>query len=661
MNKIWKTTMKVRILIVFSLIFVFGGLLLIKALYLQVIDAAPLRKMADAQFHTKIYFTPKRGNIYSTNGGLLATSIDVDGIALDPLMIKHKYKVGKELSQLLDIKLKKVIRELNLNLQFTWLKKKVSNRTADKIESLDVGGISIIKQPVRYYPDGDLLAHVLGFVGINDNGLSGIEYKYNKILRGNKKALKIMHDGLGQDIFIRGFGLEKETHGDNIYLTINKKLQYITEHYLDKEAKAADSRGAFAIVMNPNTGAILAMADYPAFNPNYYWRYKPRYWRNRAVTDDFEPGSTMKPFIISGAMQDGIIKPNTIINGHHGAYYIDGITVHDVEDWFGKLTINQLIEYSCNVCACQVGMKMGKQRLWYWLKKWGFLAKPHAGLLGESSGIDRPVSKWSQVGPCEEAFGQGAAITGLQEITALSAIANGGFLMKPYIIKKIVNPYGKVLFMAKPKVIRRVINSKTDREIKYMMRLVVKGGTGQYCKLIDYKVSGKTGTGQIANPKTGTYYKNLYNASFMAFVPYKHPKLAMLVVQEKPLKISYYGGAVSAPVVREVFKRALNILNISPGNKAYKKQVHAMALNNLQVVSGTAKNNINKKNVINKNNHNIGIMPNLQGDTILSAIKNINGYDENIIVKGSGFLYYQNIKPGTKIKKNQIIVLKFKP
>jgi len=193
------------------------------------------------------------------------------------------------------------------------------------------------------------------------------------------------------------------------------------------------------------------------------------------------------------------------------------------------------------------------------------------------------------------------------------------------------------------------------------MRLVVKGGTGQYCKLIDYKVSGKTGTGQIANPKTGTYYKNLYNASFMAFVPYKHPKLAMLVVQEKPLKISYYGGAVSAPVVREVFKRALNILNISPGNKAYKKQVHAMALNNLQVVSGTAKNNINKKNVINKNNHNIGIMPNLQGDTILSAIKNINGYDENIIVKGSGFLYYQNIKPGTKIKKNQIIVLKFKP
>ncbi|RZD18791.1 MAG: hypothetical protein EVG15_04200 [Candidatus Acididesulfobacter diazotrophicus] len=655
MNKIWKTTMKVRILIVFSLIFIFGGLLLIKAFYLQVIDAPQLRKMADVQFHTKIYFTPKRGNIYSANGGLLATSINEDGIAIDPLMIKHKYKVSKELSQLLNIKLEKVISKLNLNLQFTWLKKKVSSKTADKIENLGIDGISIVKQPVRYYPDGDILAHVLGFVGINDNGLSGIEYKYNKILKGNEKALQIMHDGLGQDIFIRGFGLEKETHGDNIYLTINKKLQYITEHYLDKEAKAADSRGAFAIIMNPNTGAILAMADYPAFNPNYYWKYKPRYWRNRAVTDDFEPGSTMKPFIISGAMQDGVIKPTTIVNGHHGAYYIDGITVHDVGTSFGHMNINQLIEYSCNVCACQVGMKLGKERLYYWLKRWGFLSKPHAGLLGESSGIDRPVSKWSHVGSCEEAFGQGAAITGLQEITALSAIANGGFLMKPYIIKKIVNPYGKVLFISKPKVIRRVINSKTDREMKYMMRLVVKGGTGQYCKLIDYKVSGKTGTGQIADPKTGKYYKNLYTASFMAFVPYKHPKLAMLVVQEKPLKISYYGGAVSAPVVREVFKRALNILNIFPGNKAYKKQVHIMSLNNLPIAANSVKNNINKKI------HKIGIMPNLHGDTILSAIKDLVEYDKNITIKGTGFLYYQNIKPGTKIKKNQVILLKFKP
>ena len=654
----------------FIVIFIFAVLLISRAFDLQIIEGGRLSKLADEQFHASVYFMPERGNIYSSNGSILAASVNVPGIAVDPLMVRHKLKNAERLSMTTGVGYEKIIKILTENIQFAWIKRRVTRQTAKNVEKLGIAGVVIVKQPVRYYPNGTLLAHVLGFVGINDNGLSGIEYRYNKFLKGNKRALDVLQDGLGQYIFIRGFGLKKATHGDNIYLTINKQLQFITQYYLDKEAKAAGSGGAFAILMDPNTGAILAMADYPAFNPNYYWKYSARHWRNRAVTDDFEPGSTMKPFIISGALQDGIIKPDTIINGHHGAYYIDGITVHDVGGWFGRLTINQLIEYSCNVCACQVGMKMGKQRVWRWLKRWGMLSMPHAGLLGENAGIDRNVNQWSEVGPCEEAFGQGAAVNGLQEITALSAIANGGYLMKPYIIKKIVNPYGKVIFRAKPEEIRKVINSKTDGEIKYMMRLVVKGGTGQYSKLIDFRVSGKTGTGQIDNPKTGKYYKNKYTASFMAFVPYRHPVLAMLVVQQKPSKISYYGGAVSAPVVRSVFKTALNILNIYPGEKAYRKQ--SKAGNGAKAVfktSGSGKGskkaaeNTKSKGLNNKNflRNDSEIMPDLKGDTIYEALEVLRKYRFDVKIGGSGYLYYQSIKPGINVYNDRAVFLKFRP
>ncbi len=654
---------------IFLAILVFGALLTFKAFYLQVLKGGHLRELANTQFHAEIFFMPERGNIYSSNGSLLATSINVPGIAVDPMMITDKYKTAAKLSGILHINFKKVVTILNRNLQFTWIKKRVSENSVKKIKGLNIEGIRIVEQPVRYYPNKTLLAHVLGFVGINDNGLSGIEYKYNRYLKGSRRALNILHDGLGQDIFIKGFGLTKETHGDNIYLTINKQLQYVTQYYLDKEAKAAHSRGAFAILMDPNTGAILAMADYPPFNPNRYWSYKARYWRNRAVTDDFEPGSAMKPFVVSAALSEGLIKPATKINCHHGLYTLNGVTIHDVVNSFGDFTVNQIVEYSSNIGECQIGMRFKKSELFHWFNLWGFGHIPHGGLPGEADGIIRPLNKWSKIAPCETAFGQGISITGLQEAVGLSALANGGYLMKPYIIKKIVNPYGKMVYRAKPTVIRRIISKKVDNEIKYMMRLVVKGGTGQYSKLVDFRVSGKTGTGQIADPKTGKYYISKYTASFIAFVPYRHPRLAMIVVQQKPKKISYYGGAVSAPVVREVFKRTLNILNISPGKRAYEAQINAVIKpsGNKNGSSGGSGNtgaasaieDVSYKKMfidIHKN-----IMPDLKGDTIYMALDMLAPYDLRIKVKGTGFLYNQSIKPVSKIKKKETVVLRFRP
>ncbi len=641
-------------LIGFIVILIFGGLLISRAFDLQIIEGQRLKMLAREQFRANVYFTPERGNIYSSNGSILAASVNVPGIAVDPLMVGHKLRNAEKLSKLTGISYAKIIKILNRRIQFAWIKKRVSGQTAKDVEKQGIGGVIIVKQPVRYYPNGTLLAHVLGFVGINDNGLSGIEYKYNKFLKGNKRALKVLHDGLGQYIFIRGFGLKKATHGDNIYLTINKQLQFITQYYLDKEAKAADSKGAFAILMDPNTGAILAMADYPDFNPNYYWKYSARYWRNRAVTDDFEPGSTMKPFVVAAALSEGLVKPDTVINCYHGIYSLDGITVHDVENWFGRFSVNQIVEYSSNVGECRIGMKFKKSQLYNWFSLWGFGHTPHAGLLGEAKGIIRPLSKWSEVGPCEMAFGQGISVTGLQEMAGLSAIANGGRIIKPYIIKKIVNAYGKVIYKAKSKYLKRIITSRIDKEVKYMMRLVVKGGTGQYSNLIDFKVSGKTGTGQIADPKTGKYYKNRYTASFMAFVPYKHPELAMLVVQQEPSKIGYYGGAVSAPVVRSVFQNALNILNIYPGGNAYIKQSKTGAdLNgNLSTASGGTENaSINDS----------GVMQDLKGDTIYQALKILKKYKFAVKISGSGYLYYQSIKPGTNTGNEKVIVLKFRP
>lgn len=637
-------------LIGFIVMVVMGGLLIIRAFNLQIVEGKRLRLLAHRQFHAEVYFTPKRGNIYSSDGGILATSINVQGIAVDSLMVRHKLKSAEKLSRLLGINFRKIIKILNRNVQFTWIKRRVSGRIADDIKKLHIGGIIIVKQPVRYYPNGTLLAHVLGFVGADDNGLSGIEYKYNKFLKGSKHALRVLHDGLGQYIFMKGFGLRRATHGDNIYLTINKQLQFVTQYYLNKEAKAAGSKGALAILMNPNTGAILAMANYPEFNPNYYWRYSARYWRNRAVTDDFEPGSTMKPFVVAAALMEGLVKPNTVFDSHHGSYTVDGVTVHDVEKWFGYLTVNQIVEYSSNVGECQIGMKFKRRTLYNWLSLWGFGHTPHAGLLGEADGIVKPLNQWHRISLCEMAFGQGISVTGLQEIVGLSAIANGGYMLKPYIIQKIVNSYGRVVYSAKPKVLRRIITAKVAKEVKYMMRLVVKGGTGQYAGLIDFKVSGKTGTGQVADPKTGGYYKNKYTASFMAFVPYKHPKLAMIVVQEQPSKISYYGGAVSAPVVKDVFKNALNILNIYPSEGAYKRQIKAPK----QTERGR------EKSVVLKKGYAEGTMPDMEGYTVYKVLSLIGKYNIQIKIQGTGFLYYQSIKPGSDINGKKSIILKFR-
>ena len=638
----------------FIVILIFGGLLISKAFDLQIIEGRRLRMLAREQFRANVYFTPERGNIYSSNGSILAASVNVPGIAVDPLMVGHKLKNAEKLSKITGISYAKIIKILNRRIQFAWIKRRVTGQAAKNVEKQGIAGVVIVKQPVRYYPNGTLLAHVLGFVGIDDNGLSGIEYKYNKFLKGNKRALKVLHDGLGQYIFVRGFGLKKATHGDNIYLTINKQLQFITQYYLDKEAKAAHSKGAFAILMDPNTGAILAMADYPSFNPNRYWKYSAGYWRNRAVTDDFEPGSTMKPFVVAAALSEGLVKPDTVINCYHGTYSLDGITVHDVENWFGRFSVNQIVEYSSNVGECQIGLKFKKSQLYKWFGLWGFGHIPHAGLLGEAKGIIKPLDEWSEVGPCEMAFGQGISVTGLQEMVGLSAIANGGRVIKPYIIKKIVNAYGKVIYKAKPKYLKRIITSKVDKEVKYMMRLVVKGGTGQYSNLIDFKVSGKTGTGQIADPKTGKYYKNRYTASFMAFVPYRHPELAMLVVQQEPSKIGYYGGAVSAPVVRSVFKNALNILNVYPGGNAYIKQSKTEAGLKAGLAAATGASD-NAPAAVS------GVMQDLKGDTIYKALMILKQYRLDVKVSGSGYLYYQSIKPGTDAGNGKVIVLKFRP
>lgn len=662
MIKIWKTTLKLRMFAGFVFIALFGGLLFFKAFKLQVLESGKLKMLARKQFYSDIYYTPRRGNIYSADDDMLATSIEVPGIAVDPMMVRKKLKTAENLSEITGVSFRKIIKILNLHIQFAWIKRRVGEDVAVKVQKLGVGGLIIVKQPVRFYPNGSLLSHVLGFVGINDNGLSGIEYQYNKYLAGNKKGLKMLKDGLGQDIFLKGFGLRKATEGDDIYLTVNKRLQFATQYYLDKEAKETDSVGAFAIIMDPKTGAILAMADYPGFNPNRYWTYPPGYWRNRAVTDDFEPGSIMKPFVTSAGLMEGIITPDTVFNCYHGSYPIHGITINDVEKWFGNLTVSQIIEYSSNVGECQIGMKFKRKNLFDWFSKWGFGHVPHAGLPGEANGIVKPLGRWSGIGPCEMAFGQGISITGLQAIVGLSEIANGGYRVKPYIIRKIVDPYGKVIFKEKDAKLGRIISSEVDSEVKHMMRLVVKGGTGQYANLIDFKVAGKTGTGQIADPKTGKYYKNLYNASFMAFMPYSNSRLAMIVVMEKPRKIGYYGGAVSAPVVRSVFKNAINIFNIYPGEGAYDRQLSANG--NGTVLQSPGNGLQETKNVLKEQarNSNPKSMPDLKGETIYQVLAALVHYNFKIKIVGTGFLYYQSIKPSTMVKKRrERLLLKFKP
>ncbi|OGR24141.1 MAG: cell division protein FtsI [Desulfobacterales bacterium RIFOXYA12_FULL_46_15] len=556
-NRIKKRIIVIRALMVASIL-----LLCAKSFDIQILKGKELSEKAENDYSRNITIKGERGQILDQNMNKLGASIDAVTITACPAKINNPGDAAQKIADLLNINQKRLKEILSSKRMFAWVQRGVTPDLAEKIRGLNISGIYFENDSRRYYPNRSLAAQVIGFTGTDDSGLEGLECRYNSVLEGRTRKISFTRDGNGR-ILDYEKQRNSELKGDSIVLTIDKKIQFLSEQALEKAVTSHQAGSGMALVMKPGTGELLAIAHYPEFNPNNYGNYDRDTYRNRAVTDAFEPGSAMKVFTAAAALEKGV-TPKTIIFCEKGTYRIGNFTIHDTHS-YEWLTISQIIQLSSNIGAAKITESIGDKALYNSLAGFGFGSRTEIGITGETPGNLIPYKKWSKIDSGAISFGQGISVSALQLATGISAIANGGSLMKPLLVKKIVSSRGEDIKEYHPEVVRRVISPATANELKTMMNLVVsEEGTGTKASIDGYEVCGKTGTAQKASGGEKGYARNKYISVFVGFAPLENPELAVLVIVDEPQK-QYYGGDVAAPAFKTIMAESFNYLNIAPG------------------------------------------------------------------------------------------------
>ena len=535
-----------------------------KSLDLQVLKRDRVSAGAKRQHSGTYKLLPVRGTIYDRNGKPLAANVPSTSLYLNPGKVKDRAALARALSRPLGVSREKILRLAASEKSFVWIKRGEDRETAEKIKSLGLGGVGFVEEPKRTYPQGNLLGQALGFTDIDLRGVEGLEYRFEKTLAGKSATVKTRRDAKGNSIpDVPLDDTERSTRGNDIVLTVDSNIQHITETELRNGARKMNAERGAALLMDPQTGEILAMASYPPFDPNRFGEFSQKTRKNLPVWYSFEPGSTLKVFLAAALLEENMADETTRYDCENGKKRIESTTIRDVHG-HGTLTVAETIRYSSNICAWKMGRTLGKKKLYESLRRFGFGRKNGVDLPGEARGKIQKLSRWGEVELATISFGQGISVTSIQLVTALSSIANGGYLMKPYIVKKVVSPEGKVLREKTPEALKRVISYDTASRITAMLEEVVENGTGRNAKIRGYGVAGKTGTAQIPDPETRSYHDDRYLSSFMGFAPADDPKLALLVILENPRKNSM-GGVAAAPIFRAITEKILFYMRVPPG------------------------------------------------------------------------------------------------
>ncbi|MDA8214496.1 MAG: penicillin-binding protein 2 [Nitrospiraceae bacterium] len=508
----------------------------------------------------------KRGIIFDRRGREMAINLDTESIYCDPSEILSPDKVASALSGRINQKPEVILTKLNTDKRFNWIERKLNIEYIQGIKDMRLKGIGFAPEIKRYYPKGSLASHVIGFVNIDNNGLEGVEQKYDKYLASRSAKAYVFRDAKGN---VLSDGLSREIKGNNVSLTIDEGLQYILEKNLDAAVLHWRAASATAIMIDPYTGEILAMANRPTFDVNNPSDATPSQRRNRAITDCYEPGSTFKIIAGTAALEEGIVKPDTKFDCNTGYIEVGGKKIRDAHK-HGILSFKEVIQKSSNVGTIKIGLNLGRERLYEYVKRFGFGEKTGIDLAGEVSGWVRPPAKWSGTSIGAISIGQEVAVTPLQVLRAYSAIANGGFLVKPYIVSEIRSPDGNVVHKTNPET-RRILSEKTVSVFREILKTVTEeGGTAMEAAVDGNQVAGKTGTAQLIDPKTKRYSKEKYVSSFVGFVPADKPRIAMIVVIHEP-KGQIYGGVVAGPVFRKIASESLSYLSVPRDDSKEKR------------------------------------------------------------------------------------------
>ena len=550
-------------------------IIVIRVFYIQVFDYQKLSTLAESLWSRELPIGADRGEIYDRNGKVLATNITTTSLVLIPNQIQNKEEVAEKLSEILNSDYEDMLAHVSKKTSIERVHpegRQLSYDVASKIDELGYDGVYLVKESKRYYPYGSVLSHVLGYVGIDNQGLSGLELTYDDYLTGKNGAIKYFSDGKGNRLELSEV-YEEPQDGIDLQLTIDLDIQLAAERELDNIMSKYTPEHALILAMDPDTGEVLAMASRPNFDPNNYQDYTTETInQNLPIWMTYEPGSTFKIMTLATSLEEQTVNLFEDTYYDDGSVNVDGATIHCWKSGgHGAQTFLEVVENSCNPGFVELGQRLGTNTLMSYINNFGFGAKTGIDLNGESNGILFNIDKMGPVELATTSFGQGISVTPIQQVTAVSAAINGGTLYEPFLVKEMLEPETKsVIYTKEPVKRRKVISEETSKLVRYALESVVANGSGRSAYIENYRVGGKTGTAQKV--QNGVYMDGNYILSFIGFMPADDPKIVVYVAIDHPQGVTQYGGVVAAPIAKSVLETAISVLDIEPSSEGMEKE-----------------------------------------------------------------------------------------
>ncbi len=625
-------------------------LIVFRAFHIQVLGIKGIRERGARQYGVKIPLLPKRGVILDRTGTEFAVSLSTKSIFVQPSKISSPDVAARILSRRISRPVADLRKAFASNRNFLWVKRQMPSSRAEEIvrevrEALAKGkegggtdGIGTVEEPKRFYPNRELASSVIGFTDVDSVGIEGIELSLDKYLRGENALLAYERDARGRIIVPADSPIEVNSEGHSVSLTIDRNIQHVAQVELMEAVKKYKARGGTALVMQPKTGEILAMASLPTFNPNRLSAARPEARKNRVITDCMEPGSTFKVFTLASALELGAIDIRDKIFCGNGTHRYAGRVIHDTHK-HGLLAVPDVIKVSSNIGMNKIMEKMAPDRYYDMIQVFGFGAKTGVELVGESRGLMFPRSKFSPIRRATVSFGQGIAVTPLQLASAMASVVNGGKMMKPFLVKEIADPEGRVVYRGEPKELRRTISPKTSAQMREMLgKVVQEDGTGTQARIKGFLVGGKTGTAQKVEVGAGQYSPDKRIASFVGFLPLQDPKLLILVVIDEP-KREVYGGVVAAPAFNQIAVKTAYYLGVTPTEPVGKGMAGA-----IREETGPA--GVRMTRVAMGPGESALVMPDIRGLSMGRVVDLMGRYSVRLKLVGTGLAKTQSPSPG---------------
>ncbi len=623
-----------------------------RAVQLQVFDQDKLEGMARDQYVRNIEIPARRGDIFDRRGSPLAQSVEVDSIAVDPSMLPDVKEAAKVLAKKVHVDPRELLERLQRGRRFAWVKRQATTSEVASVKALNWPAIVFNKEPRRFYPQRELAAHVIGLSGSKGEGLEGLELAFNDELAGQTSRLAATRDARGRKLLTNGTVDPLERQGASMTLTLDRHLQYVAEKALNKAVQDTKAAAGMVVALDPKTGELLALANHPPFNPNTPRDVSHDHMRNRAALDTFEPGSTMKPFVIAAALEQAVVRPGDSFDCEKGAWRVGRHTINDTHP-YERLELTEILQVSSNICMGKIAQLLGRERLVKAYQDFGFAQRTGLALPGEGRGVI-PFPR-AEVSLVTQSFGQGLTTTAVQIASGFGALANGGVLMRPYLVSKVTDPDGVVLLENHPTPVRQVVSrTNAERVIAMLEKVVGPKGTAPRARLEGYRVAGKTGTAQKVDPVAGGYSDKRI-ASFVGLLPAQDPRLVIAVVIDEP-RTNVYGGIVAAPAFKEIATAAMTHMGVPPDGEAPRVEVaRAVAPSGEKEVAA-----VTEEAPDDGGSGNIRV-PDVSGKAGREAIASLLAASLEPRVEGSGRVVSQSPPPGSRVVRGTRVTLEMEP